>query len=58
MATPRKRQRRRRKVPRNIVEKPDREIVERVLGKRVLKELDRVVSEELGEAEIGGHDAK
>lgn len=57
MATPRKRKRRR-KVPRNIAEKPDREIVERVLGKRVLKELDRVVSDELGEAEIGDHKSK
>lgn len=54
---PRKKKKRRRKVPRNIAEKPDREIVERVLGKRVLKELDRVVSDELGEAGIGGHDA-
>ena len=40
-------------MPRNIAEKPDREIVE-----RVLKELDRVVSDELGEAEIGGHKSK
>jgi len=41
----RKKSVRRRKVPRNIGEKTDREIMESVLGKRVLKEADRVLAE-------------
>jgi hypothetical protein len=34
---------RRRKVPANIVEKTDREIMEKVLGKRVLREVDSLL---------------
>lgn len=41
----RRKQTRRRKVPRNIGDKTDREIMESVLGKRVLKEADRVLAE-------------
>jgi len=41
----RKKSVRRRKVPRNIGTKTDREIMEAVLGKRVLKEADRVLAE-------------
>ncbi len=32
---------RRRRVPRNIVQKTDRELAETVLGKRVMKQVDR-----------------
>ena len=35
---------RRRKVPRNIVQKTDRELAETVLGKRVMKQVDREIA--------------
>ena len=38
-----RRKKRRRKVPRSIVTKSDREIAETVLGKRVVREVDRVL---------------
>ena len=44
--TPRRRKRKRRRtVPRKIGEKTEREIMETVLGKRVLEEADRVLAE-------------
>ena len=33
-----------RKLPKNIVEKPDSEVAEKVFGKRAKKELDRLVN--------------
>ena len=40
-----KKKKRRRKVPRNIVEKTDREIMETVFGKRVMHKVDAVLTE-------------
>jgi hypothetical protein len=34
-----------RKLPKDIAERPDREIMEKVLGKRVMKKVDELVSE-------------
>ena len=45
------RPKRRRKIPRNIVEKTDREIMETVFGKRVLKKVDEVLSEQNEQAD-------
>ena len=41
----------RRKLPRNIVEKTDREALTRILGKRVMKEADAVADEWRGKHE-------
>lgn len=41
----RRKKKRRRKVPQNIAEKTDREIMETVLGKRVMKEVDRLLAD-------------
>ena len=46
--TPKRKAKRRRLVPRSIAEKTDREIMEAVLGKRVLKEADRFLAEHDG----------
>ena len=42
MTNPKKK---RRKLPKDITERPDAEAVELILGKRVKKELDRIVQE-------------
>ncbi len=48
----RRKTKRRRKVPRNIAQKTDREIMEAVFPKRVMQEVDRVVAEHNGTASI------
>jgi len=45
MADTPKRKKRRRKVPRNIAEKTDREIMEACFPKRVLNAVDRVLTD-------------
>lgn len=40
---------RRRKVPRNIVEKTDREAMTRIFGKRVMKEVDQLTGQQPNE---------
>lgn len=45
MSTRRPKAKRRRKVPRSIAHKTDREIMEAVFPKRVMNEVDRVVNE-------------
>ena len=45
MSIRRRQPKRRRKVPRNIAEKTDREIMETVFGKRVMKATDRGLAE-------------
>lgn len=41
----RRRKRRRRTVPRNIGDRTDREIMEIVLGKRVMRQVDRLLED-------------
>jgi len=45
---------RKRRLPRNIVERPDSEIVERLFGKRVKRELDKVAERPEVVAKKGG----
>ena len=44
MAQPKKK--RRRVLPRDITERPDDEVMERIFGKRVKRELDRITGKE------------
>ena len=34
-----------RKLPKDILERPDHEVMEKIFGKRVMKEVDRIVQE-------------
>ena len=43
MSNPKKKKRR--KLPKNIVEKPDREVMTRIFGKRIIKKVDQVLDE-------------
>ena len=36
---------RKRKLPRNAVELPDREFMEKIFGKRIMKEVDAILAE-------------
>lgn len=45
MSKKKQKSKRRRKVPRNIVEKTDREIMEAVFGKRVMHKVDAVLAD-------------
>jgi hypothetical protein len=40
-----------RKLPKNITEKPDREVMEKLFGKKVMKEVDKVVRDRSEEPE-------
>ena len=42
MAQPRKKKRRRRRLPRDITERPDDEAIELLFGKRVKRKLDQI----------------
>ena len=46
---------RRRKLPKNITEKTDREIMTRIVGKRVMKKLDEVLQEQDGQGVRNSH---
>ena len=39
------RKRRRRRLPRNITERPDSEVIELIFGKRVKREMDRIAGD-------------
>jgi hypothetical protein len=39
-------EKKKRKLPKDITKKPDREVMEKLFGKRVVKELDKLTSEE------------
>lgn len=43
-----------RKLPKDIAERPDREVMERLFGKRVMKKLDEIVAERSEEPENKG----
>ena len=45
----------RRKLPKNITEKTDREIMTRVVGKRVMKKLDEALQEHDGQDVTNSH---
>ncbi len=49
MTKPKKK--RKRRLPKNAAELPGREAMERIFGKRVMKEVDALVSEQSDEAE-------
>ena len=51
----RKKAERPRKLPRNIVEKDDREIMTRIFGKRAMKEIDRTLQEHDGDDVTNDH---
>ena len=38
-------QKRKRRLPRNITERPDAEVIERIFGKRTKREMDRIAKE-------------
>ena len=40
-----KTQKKKRKLPKNIAERPDHEVMERVVGKRAMREIDALVTE-------------
>ena len=46
MAQNPKKKKKKRKLPKNIAERPDREIMEKLFGKRIMKELDKLRKEE------------
>ena len=43
-----------RKLPRDITERPDREVMEKLFGKRVMKEVDKLTREEPEDVENKG----
>ena len=42
-------EKKKRKLPKNIAERPDHEVMERVVGKRAMREIDALVSKVSGE---------
>lgn len=44
-----------RRLPKNITEKPDREVMERIFGKRIMDEVDRVLQEHDGQHVTSSH---
>ena len=48
----------RRKLPRNIVEKTDREIMARIFGKRVMKKIDKALQEHDGQDVADSHNER
>ena len=56
MADPPSKQRRR--LPKNIAEKTDREIMTRIFGKRAMKELDQVLQEHNGQEVTDSHNER
>ena len=51
MAQKPKKKKKRNLLPKDIAGRPDHEIMERVLGKRVMKEVDKIVEERSEESE-------
>ena len=43
-----------RKLPKDITERPDREVMEKLFGKRVMKEVDKLTREEPKDVENKG----
>ena len=43
-----------RKLPKDILERPDHEVMEKIFGKRVMKEVDRIVQKRLQDIDNRG----
>ena len=46
-----KREKKKRKLPKNIAERPDREVMEKLFGKHVLKAVDKVTGRDAEDVE-------
>ena len=43
--------RKKRKLPKDFAERPDAEVMEKLFGKRIMRELDKIVEERSGDPE-------